>query len=165
MLSTLPASPRKTRSLMEAIIDRATLVRDLQALGLRSGDVVMVHASFRALGLSDPEAIIQALLAALGDRGTLLMPALSYLQQPPTFHNTLTTPACVGFLPEYFRTRPGTRRSLHPTHSVCGVGARAGELLAYHYDDITPCGENSPFHKLLHCGGKILMLGCGLRPN
>jgi aminoglycoside 3-N-acetyltransferase len=140
-------------------------MRDLQALGLRPGDILMMHSSFRALGLSDPELIVQTLLGVLGERGTLLMPALSYLQQPPTFHNTLTTPACVGFLPEYFRTRPGTRRSLHPTHSVCGVGARADELLADHYADVTPCGEHSPFHRLLHCGGKILMLGCGLRPN
>lgn len=150
---------------MAALIDRTTLMHDLRALGLRRGDIVMMHSSFRALGIRDPELILQALFGALGDRGTLLMPALSYRQQPPTVHNTLTTPACVGFLPEYFRTRPGTRRSLHPTHSVCGVGARAGELLVDHFDDVTPCGEHSPFHRLLHCGGKILMVGCGLRPN
>jgi aminoglycoside 3-N-acetyltransferase len=150
---------------MTTRIDCAALTQDLRALGLRRGDTVMMHSSFRALGIGDPELILQALFGALGDAGTLLMPALSYRQPPPTVHNTLTTPACVGFLPEYFRTRPGTRRSLHPTHSVCGVGARAHELLADHFGDVTPCGEHSPFHKLLHCGGKILMLGCGLRPN
>jgi aminoglycoside 3-N-acetyltransferase len=71
----------------------------------------------------------------------------------------------VGYLSEYFRTRPGTQRSLHPTHSVCGIGAGAADLLADHFVDDTPCGPHSPFHKLFLRGGKILMLGCGLAPN
>jgi aminoglycoside 3-N-acetyltransferase len=125
----------------------------------------MVHSSFKSLGITDAETIIQALLDVIGERGTLLLPALSYLQQPPLVHDTRTTPTCVGYLTEYFRTRPGVSRSLHPTHSVCAIGASVHELLDDHGDDITPCGEHSPFHKLLHRGGKILMLGCGLRPN
>jgi aminoglycoside 3-N-acetyltransferase len=141
------------------------LTRDLRAIGLQGGDVVLVHTSYRSLGIEHPEALIQALIQAVGETGTLLFPALSYNQTPPTVHNTLTTPSCVGFLPEYVRTRPGTQRSLHPTHSVSGIGARVGELLGDHGHDTTPCGPHSPFHKLLHCGGKILMLGCGLRPN
>jgi aminoglycoside 3-N-acetyltransferase len=150
---------------VNSTIDRASLTHDLRSIGLQPGDVVLVHASYRSLGIDDPETLIQALLHALEDHGTLLFPALSYRQMPPTIHNTLTTPSCVGFLPEYFRVRPGTRRSLHPTHSVCGIGARVEELLGDHGDDTTPCGPRSPFNKLLHCGGKILMLGCGLRPN
>lgn len=144
--------------------DRASLAADLRALGLRPGTTVMVHSAFRSLGVGDPEVVIGALLDLLGPAGTLLMPALSYLQQPPAVHDTRVTPSCVGFLPEYFRTRPGTRRSLHPTHSVCGVGARAEELLASHALDKTPCGPRSPFSAILR-EGTILMLGCGLRPN
>jgi aminoglycoside 3-N-acetyltransferase len=147
------------------VIDLTRLTHDLRAIGLQRGDTVLVHSSFRALGVEQPETLVQALIHAVGEPGTLLFPALSYRQLPPTVHNTLTTPSCIGFLPEYFRTRPGTRRSLHPTHSACGVGARVDELLGEHSRDTTPCGPHSPFHKLLHCGGKILMLGCGLRPN
>ena len=156
---------RIRRLTITSMIDLASLTHDLRTIGLRSGDIVLVHSSYRSLGIEHPETLIQALFQAIGDTGTLLFPALSYCQKPPTVHNTLTTPSCVGFLAEYFRTRPDTRRSLHPTHSVCGIGARAGELLGDHGDDTTPCGSCSPFHKLLHCGGKILMLGCGLRPN
>ncbi|HMQ32083.1 MAG TPA: AAC(3) family N-acetyltransferase [Chloroflexaceae bacterium] len=144
--------------------DRVSLADDLRALGLAPGDTVMVHAAFRALGVRDPDAVILALLDVLGDAGTLLMPALSWLQEPPDVHDTRATPSCVGFLPEYFRTRPGTRRSLHPTHSVCGVGVRADELLEIHHADTTPCGPHSPFSAILR-GGMILFLGCGLRPN
>ncbi|MCB0115407.1 MAG: AAC(3) family N-acetyltransferase, partial [Caldilineaceae bacterium] len=134
-------------------MDQPILVDHLHELGLRRGDVVMVHASFRSLGIADPEWIIGALLATLGDSGTLLMPALSYAQQPPHVHDTRSTPSCVGFLPEYFRRRAGTLRSLHPTHSVCGVGAQASSWLGDHREDNTPCGPHSPFHKLLHHGG------------
>jgi len=142
------------------------LIDGLQALGLCHGDTVMVHSAYTALGISDPELIIQALCQVLGDTGTLLMPGLSYAQQPPTVHDTRTTPTCVGFLSEYMRTRPGTQRSLHPTHSVCGIGARIPELLDSHLADRTPRGPHSPFNKLFHMdGGKILMLGCTLGPN
>jgi aminoglycoside 3-N-acetyltransferase len=75
------------------------------------------------------------------------------------------TPSNVGALPEYFRARPGTLRSVHPTHSVCGVGRLAAELLDRHIEDRTPCGPRSPFHLLPKYAGQILMLGCGLRPN
>jgi aminoglycoside 3-N-acetyltransferase len=146
-------------------ITLASLAHDLHAIGLRRGDSVLVHSSYRSLGVDHPETLVQALTHAIGDTGTLLLPALSYCQTPPTVHSMLATPSCVGFLSEYFRTRPGTQRSLHPTHSVCAIGARVGELLGDHSQDTTPCGPHSPFHKLLHSSGKILMLGCGLRPN
>jgi aminoglycoside 3-N-acetyltransferase len=141
------------------------LAKQLHYLGLERGDVVMVHSSFKSLGIKDPEEIILALLETLGETGTLLMPALSYLQKPPNIHDTNLTPSCVGFLSEYFRCRPGTQRSIHPTHSVCGVGRLAREWLDDHIQDYTPCGPHSPFNKLLHHQGKILMIGCGLKPN
>ena len=143
-----------------------TLTGQLEALGLRGGDVVLIHSSFKSLGIPDPEDFIQAVLGAIGQQGTLLLPALSYAQNPAEVHSTLTTPTCVGFLTEYFRRRPGTRRSVHPTHSVCGVGSEVQSLLGDHSQDTTPCGAHSPFNKLLHHPrGKILMAGCGLRPN
>ncbi len=142
---------------------------DLHKLGLRSGGVLLVHASLRSLGAvpGGAETVIEGLLAALEKEGTLLMPALTYetvTSQNPVF-DVDATPSCVGALPEYFRTRPGTRRSLHPTHSVCAVGSLAEELLEPHQWDSTPCGPNSPFRRLPDFEGQILMLGCGLRPN
>ena len=127
--------------------------------------MLLVHSSFKSLGLREPEEIVGALLSALGKQGTLLMPALTYRQEPLLIHDTLRTPSCVGYLSEYFRTRKSTLRSLHPTHSVCAVGGQAGAILADHWRDITPCGANSPFNRLMELGGKILMIGCGLRPS
>ena len=96
-----------------------------------------------------------------------LMPGLSYRDvgvDNPAF-DLQNTPSCVGVLPEYFRTRPGTIRSVHPTHSVCGVGREAEHLLKDHHLDTTPCGTHSPFYHLREVGGQVLFLGCGMRPN
>ena len=95
------------------------------------------------------------------------MPALSYEhvnESSPVF-DAVVTPSNVGAIPEHFRIRSGTLRSLHPTHSVCGIGTRASELLADHQLDTTPVGAHSPFRKLRDIGGQLLMLGCGLGPN
>ena len=146
-----------------------TLIDNLQALGIRENGVLLVHASMRSLGKVDggAETVILALLQALGRRGTLLLPALSYETVTPEtpYFDVCRTPSCVGALPEYFRQREGTQRSVHPTHSVCGVGTQAFDILSGHKRDTTPCGPNSPFHKLPQHKGQILFLGCGLRPN
>jgi aminoglycoside 3-N-acetyltransferase len=151
----------------EATIQR--LAADLRTLGVRQGGVLLVHSSLSALGWvpGGPETVIQGLLAALGAEGTLLVPALSFgivTPEHPVF-DVRTTPSCIGAIAEHFRTRPGTLRSVHPSHSVCGVGPRAAELLANHDVDRTPVGPNSPFRRLRNVGGQLMFLGCGMGPN
>ena len=76
--------------------------------------------------------------------GTLLMPALSYERvtekNPPS---TCCARPNVGAIPEAFRTRPGTRRSIHPRTPYAASG-RTAELLNGHDRDTTPCGELRP---------------------
>lgn len=145
------------------------LTRDLRLLGVRLGGVLMVHSSLKSIGWlpKGAETVIQSLQEALTETGTLLMPALTYETVRPDLpvFDLRHTPSCVGAIPEYFRVRPGTLRSLHPTHSVCGIGPLAEELLSVHIQDTTPCGSHSPFHRLPDFDGQVLMVGCGLRPN
>jgi aminoglycoside 3-N-acetyltransferase len=145
------------------------MIRDLRHLGINPGGVLLVHSSFKALGPVEGgvETVIQGLLGGLGEDGTLLLPALSYASvtaENPVF-DIRNTSSCIGAIPEYFRTRQGTHRSMHPTHSVCGVGRLWGDVLGKHFLDDTPCGRYSPFHLLPEVHGQILMLGCGLAPN
>jgi aminoglycoside 3-N-acetyltransferase len=145
------------------------IARDLRAAGVRRGGAVLVHSSLSSLGYvpGGAETVILGLLEALGPDGTLLMPALSYerVDAEHPFFDVLGTPSNIGAIPEAFRTRLGTLRSVNPTHSVCGAGPRAVELLKEHILDSTPCGPRSPFRLLASCGGQILFLGCGMRPN
>ncbi|HHE70692.1 MAG TPA: AAC(3) family N-acetyltransferase [Chloroflexi bacterium] len=147
----------------------AEIAEALQQLGVRPGGVLLVHSSLSSLGYvpGGPETVIQALLKALGPGGTLLMPALSYLYVTPKrpLFDVRTTPSNVGAIPEAFRLRRGTYRSIHPTHSVCALGPLTKHLLEHHKEDDTPCGPHSPFSLLPEVQGQILMLGCGLRPN
>lgn len=158
---------------MDATVFVNRFVEDARRLGVRPGGVLLVHSSLGAFARSTDrvpggaQTVIDALLAAIGDEGTLLLPALSYetvTRTNPVF-DARTTPSNVGTIPETFRRRPGVVRSLHPTHSVCAAGARAAELTAGHLADSTPCGEHSPFHRLPKADGQILMLGCSLMPN
>ena len=139
----------------------------LERLGVHRGDLILVHSSLKAFGAvpGGPDTVIDGLLAAVGPDGTLLMPALSYKQQPHEMHDTRLTPSNIGVIPERFRLWNGVSRSLHPTHSVCGKGALVDELFCRHFSDNTPCGPNSPFSMMIDRGAKIVMLGCGLRPN
>lgn len=59
----------------------------------------------------------------------------------------------------------GVIRSIHPTHSVCGIGKNAQAILGRHLETDTPVGALSPFAQLKEYNGKVLMLGCGLAPN
>lgn len=139
--------------------------KDLYALGLRAGDTVMIHSSYKSLGGIEGGAagIFAALEELLGPNGTLVLPAFSYATvnyDQPVFDRK-ETPSCVGYLPEYFRTQvPGVIRSMHASHSCSLKGYRAAELAAGHELDDTPVGPNSPLAKLPKIGGKILILGC-----
>lgn len=147
-----------------------TIEEELRELGVKEGDVLLVHASMKSLGYSDlkAEAVIKSIEAVLGEKGTLLMPALSYKTVDGYKNDTFSmkdTPSDVGMLSECFRKMNGVIRSLHPTHSVCARGRFAKELLENHHLDHTPCGPNSPFRLINEMGGHILFLGCGLEYN
>ena len=158
----LPLEPEQ-----QTAVDR--IAADLREVGVREAGVLLVHSSLSSLGQvpGGPETVIRGLLQAQGPEGTLLMPSLSYERVTPKnpFFDVQRTPSNVGAIPEAFRRRSGTRRSVHPTHSVCAVGPRTEEMLDDHLKDSTPCGEHSPFRRLRSVDGQILMLGCGLRPN
>ncbi len=143
------------------------VTEDLERLGVIPGDILMVHSSIKSLGIFDGglEAITTGFLNAIGSKGTLLMPSLCWTITTNEIFDPKSTASIVGVLPEYFRQRQGTIRSIHPTHSVSGIGSLANDLIEDHVLDRTPCGAHSPFRKITQTNGKIVMLGCGLRPN
>lgn len=143
--------------------NKLKMIEHLNTLGVRKGDCLLVHSSFSKLAqFVTPVEAIEALECAVGENGTLVLPALSWKNvnaSNPSF-NVDTTPVCVGFLPELFRTSKGVKRSMHPTHSCSVYGKKQDEFINSHYLDDTPVGENSPFRKLAENNGKILFLGC-----
>lgn len=157
---------------------RASLRQDLQRLGIRAGDMVMVHAAMSKVGplLNGPDALIGALLDVVGTDGTLMaytdwdgaydplldadgrVPPEWRAHVPPFNPATSRAARDNGILAEFIRTTPGAYRSGNPGASIAAVGAQAAWLTADHPLDYG-YGEGSPLAKLVQAGGKVLMVG------
>jgi aminoglycoside 3-N-acetyltransferase len=165
----------------------ATLTADLQKLGVAPGMNILVHSSLSALGYvcGGPVAVILALEAALGEDGTLVMPAHSgeysdpaHWQHPPVpeswwqrirdempvFDPDLTPTRWMGTIAETFRKQPGTIRSSHPQISFAARGPLAGDIVGDHPLDYA-LGDESPMGRLYDLGALILLLGVGYSNN
>lgn len=162
----------------------AELTHQLRALGIRAGDVVLVHTSLRAVGPVDggAGAVVDSLLDALGPDGTLVV----YTQTPdnsdpsrwalirgravpaaewprlratlPAFDPGRTPSYGVGVLPEEVRTRPGALRSDHPQSSFAALGPAAARITAGHALNCH-LGEESPLARLEELDARVLLLG------
>ena len=150
--------------------DREDFLALLRRVGVRLGDIVIVHSSFDRFEAFNgkPTEIILALQQAVGPLGTILMPtlpftgtAVAYVANGGIF-DVVRTPSKMGLLTELFRRSPGVVRSVHPTHPVAAWGARSEEIIAGHHLAVTPCGTGSPYARLFEYDGKILFLGTGI---
>ena len=176
------------------VIERTPFVRttdslrdDLTRLGLPREGALLVHSSLSALGWDNggAVAVIRALLAALGPKGTPVMPAHSgdcsdpavwqHLPVPrewwqtirdtmPVFDPLVTPTRGLGRIAELFRTWPGARRSVHPAYSFGALGPLAESITANHSLDFR-LGENSPMGRLYECAAWGLLLGAGYDSN
>lgn len=151
---------------------RAGLASDLRRLGVVGGDLVMVHASLRAIGpvVGGAETVVHALQDAVGPSGTLM----AYVDFEP-FTLDSDDPADVpvfdprtaraaldhGILHEVVRTWPGSRRSAHPDAGVVAIGPLA-QWLADPHPFQYGYGEGTPFARFVERQGKVLMLGAPL---
>lgn len=163
------------------LVVRSEIVRGLRDLGVAPGGILMAHTRMSALGwvVGGTQTVVEALLEAVGDDGTLMAYAGreddtwgidewpadkrdAYLAELPAFDAARTAAdRDFGVIPERLRTWPGSHRSRHPEYSVVAVGPRAEWLTADHPWD-EPAGAGSPFAKLLEARGQVLMLGAPL---
>lgn len=161
----------------------AGLVPELRAAGVPAGGTVIVHSALSRLGwvAGGAQAVVEALTAALGPDGTLVMPTqCGGLSDPaqwsrppvpedwwdeiragtPAYDPRATPTRGMGAVPECFRACAGVRRSAHPTDSFAARGPRAAELLDPHPLPYG-VGEGSPLTRFYEAGGHVLLLGVG----
>lgn len=140
-------------------IDSKQLVDQLRRLGVREGSVLVVHASYRAIRPVEggPEGVIDALLEAIGPRGTLVMPSLSDWDDDQVFDPKVTPCLGMGVIADIFWRRSGVLRSDSP-HSFAAYGPKAEEITAPQPPDI-PHGLDSPVGRVYERGGDVLLLG------
>lgn len=164
-----------------------SLLNDFRDLGVAEGQTLLVHSALSKLGwvCGGPVAVVQALLAAIGKSGTLVMPTHSAdLSEPslwsappvpedwwdeirrtmPAFDPSITPSRGMGHIPECFRTFPGVIRSSHPQVSFAAIGPDADAILSAQVLE-DGLGESSPLGKIYHHNGRVLLLGVGHENN
>ena len=119
----------------------------------------MVHASLRSLGPVEggARAVVEAILDALGPKGTMLMMIAADDDEP---FDRLRTEADEdnGILAEVFRTFPGVEVNDHPACRFAALGACATYLLEPQpLNDYY--GIGSPLERLVEHRGAVLRLG------
>lgn len=157
---------------------RASLGDDLNRIGLRAGDTVMVHAAMSKVGplLNGPDALSNAILDVVGPEGTMLVYTSwdsrhddlmdddgrvlpEWRDHVPGFDRQASRAVRMnGIIAEFVRTMPGAHRSANPGASVAAVGKLAEWITADHPQDYG-YGEGSPLAKLVEQGGRVLMVG------
>ena len=158
---------------------RQTLADDLRALGVASGDVVMTHASVRAVGeiAGGPDEIHLAIKDVITAEGSLLMYAgcprhvdevgrgnltadeeAAVLEQLPPFDpETARSDRSNGALVELLRTYPGSRVNHHVARFVAW-GRQAEHLVSDQPWDFA-YGSGSTLERFAALDGKVLLLG------
>ena len=139
-----------------------TLTIDMKRIGIQEGDIIIVHGSMKKIGGTvegGPEAVIQAIIDAVGPQGTVVFPTFVNLN-PKT--DLRTEPSRLGLLSETFRKWPRVKRSNNPTHCVSAIGKHALEIIKDH-ENTTQLGLDSPLHKAAKMGAKVFHLGTGLK--
>ncbi len=143
------------------------IYHDLKRIGIKSGDRVMVHSTLSSVGPVEggPETVCRALMRAVGETGTIMMPSFNFhnvtMYDPE--HDKLYDPektACVnGAIPNCFWKMPDVVRSLDPSHPVAVWGDKAAYYAENHHL-VQTMGNCSPLHKLEQDFGKIMLIDC-----
>jgi aminoglycoside 3-N-acetyltransferase len=161
-------------------VAREWLLRDLRALGLRPGMLLMVHCAMSELGwvVGSAVTVVAALRAAVGEGGTLVLPTFSGGNSDPArwrhpgvpeswwpairaglpAHDRHAPLRGMGAVAEYFVHLPGVARSAHPACSWAAQGPLAEAVTANHNLDFS-LGEGSPLGRCYDLDGHALGLG------
>lgn len=139
----------------------------LQEIGLKPGQHVLMHASYRRVRDVFPNLTIEALLATLCQivtaEGSLIMPTFSYCFKKSDgsheVYDLLTSPSKVGAISEVFRKLPGVIRTASATHSF-GLWGKITAFINADNQPASPLGRGSVLDWLAHAPESyILMLG------
>lgn len=165
----------------------ADLEADLGRLGVERGSVVIAHVSLSSLGwvAGGAQAVVEALGAAVGPEGTIVMASQSaqlsdptYWSDPavptrwierikatmPAYDSSLTPTRGMGAVVDCLLQSRQTQRSPHPVYSFCALGPQAAEIVGEH--PLSPSfGDRSPLAKLYARDARVLLLGVGHECN
>lgn len=145
-------------------LTRPQLDAALQAVGVSTGDGLLVHSALQFLGKpqSGMPMYLDALLAAVGPAGTIAVPTFSFEFNRGLDFDPQTTPSKdMGVFSEFVRQQPAARRTPHPMQSLAVIGAAAEDLAGR--DTPGAFDDGSPFERMLQLRFKLLLLGADIQ--
>jgi aminoglycoside 3-N-acetyltransferase len=143
---------------------RISLARNLRAMGLGLGAVVLARAAARAIapGRSGaPQLLLGALLDVVGPSGTVV--ALTHTQSQVRWQRSEEvafspdSPTVSGGFAAAVLAHPDRLRSSHPLDSIAAIGRDAEGIVRNHDRDAKPF---SWIASLIELGGVQLLVGC-----
>jgi aminoglycoside 3-N-acetyltransferase len=138
----------------------ADLVSGFGQTGIKDGDAILVHSSYKSLGGVEGGAggLLQAFLDLVGPEGTALFPTFNFQSWTEAhYFDIRETPSKMGILSELARAYPGVVRTPHPIYSFAALGRRKQEFAAC--DDSEAFGEGSVFGLLHRVNALLVSIG------
>ena len=174
-----PPAPSKRDRTNDPEIDGAMICEALECVGVKKGDLLLVHSSLSACGHIEGGAktVIDALIESVGPDGNLFFPSF---RRSECFLNGEVSkrwdhrPAddsvrggasakWVGEIPlAFMRLYPDAPRGVHISHPWTGWGKRAAEVLSRQNCDEPAFSDNSCPYLVMEMGGKVLHFGTSL---
>ena len=157
-------------------LNRAEIVQALAEVGVKKGDILLMHSSLKACGYIEGGArtVLESVMEAVGENGTVLMPsflkASAYLNginkqwaHRPSDLSDAKSAAMkwIGVIPmQFLQLFPEKAvRGKHLTHPWCGWGPLAAEMTGKQQPCDPPAGETSALAAAVEKGAKILHFG------
>ncbi|MBE0492572.1 MAG: AAC(3) family N-acetyltransferase [Sulfurospirillum sp.] len=139
------------------------LKRDLETIGIKKGDTLLVRADLGAIGKLETrkrEDYISFMLDAVGDEGTIIglsfTGGFSIKKNKNNFFDGKNK-SYTGAFANTMLSHPKAIRSAHPTNSYVAIGKNAKYILENHDEN---SGAYEPIRKIVELGGKMILIGC-----
>ena len=155
-----------------SIVNKDLIADGLQSLGLKRGDIVIVHSSLSSFGYVEggADTVIVALLETLGEAGTLILPSHTDVRSSnANDYDPDTTPVRkdIGRIPDTFWRRPDVLRSSHPPrHPWAAKGRLATGFIRL--SESRPIGSHHVagiLNAVMALDGHIMTIGCSNMEN
>lgn len=152
----------KDNSEKSKLADFSKIIEYLTSIGVKKGDILIVHSSFDSLKTTglDAEGVINALLDLVGEEGTLAMPAIrsfpeegdgmKYLKDyikdivpEDAIYDLYRTPISSGLLPFTLSRYDDACISEFPLNPLVAVGREAEEMMKGNIDGELPSAHGA----------------------
>lgn len=126
-------------------MNKEEIKKSLETLGLKEGDIVLLHSSLASIGFVEggAETVVEAFLETLGEKGTLATPVFGNL----------------GIITKIVEKHPRSIKSDCPFGTISAIGADAEYICENHWKAESCHAEGSPYLKIAEKDGFVCLMG------